>query len=109
MKKGFLMMIMALAACANQPKKPVKVYYSQRAWEQELQGTVHILYDINNEGRVRNVRVTESLLPYSVTNSVKEQIYKWRFEKGFLRKDVAVTVQLGKPSLEQDKSPHKEM
>jgi len=74
-------MMAAFTVEANVIKYPV------RAENLRIGGEVNVLYDINNNGRVENVRFTRAEPPYVFDRSVRKQISYWKFPAGAARKD----------------------
>ena len=74
-------MVATFTAEANVIKYPV------RAENLRIGGEVNVLYDINKNGRVENVRFTKTEPPYVFDRSVRKQISYWKFPAGAARKD----------------------
>lgn len=88
-----LFVLVSLPAFAEQST----INYPERAWHLDQDGYVSVIYDIDERGIPTNVRILESK-PYGLFDkSVKEQIYKWRFEKGQPVKGVQKTIRFEKP------------
>jgi len=79
----FAAFFLASAFCseANVIKYPV------RAENLRIDGEVQVLYDVNKDGRVENIRFTSSEPPYVFDRSVRKQMSYWKFATGEARKD----------------------
>ncbi len=82
-----LFVLAAFNAEANIIKYPV------RAENLRIDGEVNVLYDINQNGRVENVRFISSDPPYVFDRSVRKQMSYWKFAIGDARKDEKLKIQ----------------
>lgn len=77
----FAFMMAAFNAEANVIKYPV------RAENLRIDGEVDVLYDINKNGRVENIRLIRAEPNDVFDRSVRKQISYWKFSPGKARKD----------------------
>lgn len=68
------------------------IRYPSRAWHLEQSGEVVALYDINEDGKAENVRIEYSNPKFLFDDSVKSQIYSWKFPKGNPEKNVKIKI-----------------
>lgn len=68
------------------------IKYPTRAENLRIEGEVNVLYDINNNGSVDNVRLVKAEPPYVFDRSVRNQISHWKFPAGEARKDESLKV-----------------
>nr|WP_281434534.1 TonB family protein [Erwinia phyllosphaerae] len=72
--------------------KNEQVFYPRNAWHLRASGQVSLIYDINQNGEVTNIRIIDSK-PYMMFDEiVKDSIRKWRFKSGLPKKDIPLTV-----------------
>lgn len=76
-----LLMALSFGSEANTIKYPV------RAEKLRIDGEVSVLYDINNNGRVENIRLLNADPPYVFDRSVRKQISYWKFPAGEPKKN----------------------
>lgn len=72
------------------------IHYPSRAWHLDQSGEVVALYDINEAGKAENVRIEYSNPKFLFDDSVKSQIYSWKFPKGNPEKDVKLRINFQK-------------
>lgn len=77
------------------------IFYPDRAWKLGQNGYARVVYDISNDGKAVNVRVTDSEPKFLFDDSIKEQVYKWRFNKGEPKKDVVLNIKFVKPASDE--------
>ncbi|AXF76041.1 TonB family protein [Erwinia tracheiphila] len=73
-----------------------EIHYPERAFKLNQSGYVRVVYDIDENGKVMDARIIESSPKFLFDDSVKEQLYKWKFDKGNPKKDVHLTVKFEK-------------
>jgi len=56
--------------------------YPVSAFKNKISGHVKFEYDIDADGRVNNIVITESVPPGIFDNEVKKSVTKWLYEKG---------------------------
>lgn len=66
--------------------------YPDRAKSLRITGTVDLLYDISEDGRVENVRVINANPKYVFERSVIKQVSNWRMPIGDKREGVPLHV-----------------
>ncbi|AXF76042.1 TonB family protein [Erwinia tracheiphila] len=88
MKKIKTLVLLGALVCSA----PGLAYAGKGAPEQNY---VHVICDIDANGRVSNVRVTDRYLTYKASDAVKKQVRSIRFEPGDPKKDIAIRVKTG--------------
>ncbi|MBS6032055.1 MAG: TonB family protein [Pantoea sp.] len=73
-----------------------KIEYPDRAWKLEQDGEVLVSYDIDSLGKARNVKVLESHPAYLFDDSVKQQIYGWKFPANDPKKNLKLRLKFSK-------------
>lgn len=73
------------AISRNQPE------YPRRALDMRIEGHVIVLFDINNDGRVENIRIVEAKPNNIFNNSVKQAMKSWRYQP-VTAKDLTVKI-----------------
>ncbi|MCK0554303.1 TonB family protein [Pantoea ananatis] len=68
------------------------IKYPQRAESLRIDGTVKLLYDIDVNGSVINVRIIKSEPEHIFDRTVVKQISKWKFPKNESKKDVELNI-----------------
>lgn len=68
------------------------ISYPERAERLRIDGEVDVLFDINEMGQTRNIRVISMKPRYVFDRSVQKQIAEWQYPKGKPQKDVSLTV-----------------
>lgn len=68
------------------------IKYPTRAENLRIEGEVNVLYDINNNGSVDNVRLIKAEPPYVFDRSVRNQISHWRFPAGEAKNDESLRI-----------------
>ncbi|MCU5775241.1 TonB family protein [Winslowiella arboricola] len=72
------------------------ITYPKRAYYLDQKGYTDVIYDINSNGKVENVRVVKAEPKNIFENSVKEQMHRWKFESGHPQKDVKLRIDFDK-------------
>jgi len=98
LKKSYALMgffvFFVVTGCSSSKKLPyTPIDFPRYEWSFAQDGEVSVLYDVNADGRVENVRFIEakpSLLFISYLK--KKMIDDWRFEKNRPKRDVSVKV-----------------
>ena len=85
----FILFVLILSGCTSGNHK---VTYPFRAGELRVSGDVSVLYDINEEGRTRNIRVINAEPKNYFEKSIKLDVSSWQFAKNNPRKDVRLDV-----------------
>lgn len=96
MSKKCLASVFSLLLISCAVKAENTINYSSRAWSLDQSGTVVAVYDIDKNGKPENVNIVESTPKYLFDDSVKDQIYKWRFDKGQPKQGVRVRINFKK-------------
>ncbi|WP_343462996.1 TonB family protein [Pantoea sp.] len=68
------------------------VVYPERAWKLDQSGQVTAMYDVDSQGKAKNIRIIKSEPKFLFDDSVKAQLSKWRFPKDSPKKDVSVRI-----------------
>lgn len=68
------------------------IKYPQRAQNLRIDGEVSVLYDIDQSGKVSNIRLIKAEPPYVFDRSVRKQISYWNFTPGEPRKDELLNI-----------------
>ncbi|WP_312837181.1 TonB family protein [Pantoea sp.] len=63
------------------------IKYPSRAENLRIDGEVQVIYDVNKDGKVENIRFTSSEPLYVFDRSVRKQMSYWKFPTGETRKD----------------------
>jgi len=85
----FILFALILSGCNTGNHK---VTYPFRAGELRVSGDVSVLYDINEEGRTRNIRVINAEPKNYFEKAIKQDVYSWQFATNNPRKDVRLDV-----------------
>lgn len=85
----FILFALILSGCTSSNHK---VTYPFRAGELRVAGDVSVLYDINEEGRTRNIRVINAEPKNYFEKSIKQDVSNWQFATNNPRKDVRLDV-----------------
>lgn len=85
----FILFALILSGCTSGNHK---VTYPFRAGELRVSGDVSVLYDINEEGRTRNIRVINAEPKNYFEKAIKQDVSKWQFATHNPRKDVRLDV-----------------
>ncbi|MBK4360950.1 TonB family protein [Candidatus Hamiltonella defensa] len=72
--------------------KKVKPVYPARALALGIEGKVKVQYDIDDQGRVKNIRLLESDPPHIFERSVKTAMKKWKFQAHPFKNRVTVII-----------------
>lgn len=72
--------------------KKVKPVYPARALALGIEGKVKVQYDIDDQGRVKNIRLLESDPPHIFERSVKTAMKKWKFQAYPFKNRVTVII-----------------
>lgn len=98
---SLLFCVLALAACStstkqqeNQPKRIISATpaYPAKALSKNIKGKVSIDFDIDAEGKVSEIRITESEPPQVFDDLVMQAVSQWRYETGKPFKNNHVTI-----------------
>lgn len=89
--KSTLLILIALILCGCNSGAN-KVSYPFRAGELRVSGDVSVLYDVNEYGRTRNIRVLNAEPKNYFENSIKKDVSTWQFAENNPRKDVRLDV-----------------
>ncbi|WP_336715202.1 TonB family protein [Pantoea ananatis] len=68
------------------------IHYPERAEALRIDGAVSLIYDIDVNGKVNNIRVVKSNPDYVFDRSVVKQMSKWEFPKNEEKKDVELNI-----------------
>lgn len=82
----FFTIIFSFSSYANVIK------YPERAESLRIDGNVSIIYDIDNNGNVNNIRVVNAEPKYVFERSVVKQISRWKFPRNDEKKNVELNV-----------------
>lgn len=74
----------------------VEIEYPSRAWYLNQNGYVKVVYDIDENGLVENIKILESKPAFMFDQAVKKALYKKKFEKNHPKKSVQLTVKFDK-------------
>ncbi|MGV8924998.1 MAG: TonB family protein [Ewingella sp.] len=85
----FILIALILSGCNSGNNK---VTYPFRAGELRVSGDVSVLYDINEEGRTRNIRVISSEPKNYFEKAIKQDVSNWQFATNNQRKNVRLDV-----------------
>ncbi|WGO82346.1 TonB family protein [Arsenophonus apicola] len=77
----------------------IEVDYPDRAWHFNQNGYVKVVYDIDENGSVENIKILESKPAFMFDQAVKKALYKQRFEKNKPKKSVNLTVVFDKKDI----------
>lgn len=98
MKKSCAVMVffvlLAVTGCTSSKKLPyTPIDFPRYEWSFAQDGEIDVIYDINNNGRVENVRFKEAK-PTSLFNGYlkRKMLDDWRFETNNPKRDVSVKV-----------------
>ncbi|WP_130651584.1 TonB family protein, partial [Candidatus Hamiltonella defensa] len=72
--------------------KKLKPVYPERALAFGIEGKVKVQYDIDDQGRVKNIRLLESDPPHIFERSVKTAMKKWKFQAHPFKNRVTVII-----------------
>ncbi|WP_158379881.1 TonB family protein [Candidatus Williamhamiltonella defendens] len=72
--------------------KKVKPVYPARALAFRIEGKVKVQYDIDDQGRVKNIRLLESDPPHIFERNVKTAMKKWKFQANPFKDCVTVII-----------------
>lgn len=70
----------------------IEIEYPSRAWYLNQNGYVKVVYDIDENGLVENIKILESKPAFMFDDAVKKALYKQNFEKYNSKKSVQLTV-----------------
>lgn len=73
-----------------------KIEYPDRAWKLDQDGEVLVSYDIDSSGKPQNVKVLESHPVHLFDDSIKQQIYRWKFKANDPKKNLKLRVKFSK-------------
>ncbi|MGP2500412.1 TonB family protein [Pantoea ananatis] len=82
----FFTIIFSFSSYANVIK------YPERAESLRIDGNVSIIYDIDNNGNVNNIRVLNAEPKYVFERSVVKQISRWKFPRNDEKKNIELNV-----------------
>ncbi|MCE0491004.1 TonB family protein [Pantoea sp. Mb-10] len=68
------------------------IRYPERAEKLRIDGAVNLIYDIEYDGTVSNIRVLSAEPKYIFDRSVIKQVSQWKFKTGNKREDVSLNV-----------------
>lgn len=68
------------------------IKYPERAESLRIDGNVSIIYDIDNNGKVNNIRVVNAEPKYVFERSVVKQISRWKFPRNDEKKNIELNV-----------------
>lgn len=88
----------AVAGVASAVAQPVVTEqiipeYPAKAERLEIEGAVQLAFDVQENGKVENVRVVESDRPELFDDAAVEAISQWEFQKGARDENVNVTIE----------------
>ncbi|WP_293649702.1 TonB family protein [uncultured Pantoea sp.] len=81
----FLFPVFFMFAIFNADANIIK--YPVRAENLRIDGEVNVLYDVNRNGRVENIRLISAEPPDVFDRSVRKQISYWKFTSGKAKKN----------------------
>lgn len=86
----FILIVLILSGCSAGNNK---ITYPFRASELRVTGEVSVLYDVNADGRTRNIRIVNAEPKNHFERSIVQDVSKWHFAKNNPRKDVQLDVE----------------
>lgn len=98
MKKSYaaipLFLLLTLTGCTSSKKLPyTPIDFPRYEWSFAQDGEISVIYDVNSDGRVENVRFVEAKPSLLFTGYLKKKmIDDWRFEENQPKRDVSVKV-----------------
>lgn len=72
--------------------KQVKAYYPVYAFKNRIEGQVEVGFDVDAEGKVREMRIIKSEPQHLFDDSVIRAVSQWRYEKNKPAKNMHTTV-----------------
>lgn len=90
MKTKLIILLALLVSSFNFGKN--KFPYPFRAGDLSASGNVSILYDINEEGLTRNIRMVNVEAKNYFEQSIMQDVSRWQFAKNAPKKDVKLDV-----------------
>nr|WP_314420408.1 TonB family protein [uncultured Erwinia sp.] len=97
-----LVLTLALTSCSAPPHNPdlpkplsqARPDYPVYAFTHSIEGKVSFDFDVDAEGKVSEMRITESVPDHLFDDTVIRAVSQWRYEKGKPAKNLHMTVQL---------------
>ncbi|AWH87116.1 TonB family protein [Limnobaculum parvum] len=69
----------AAPATGSKILKQVEPAYPKQAFDRRIEGQVEIMFDIDEDGRIENVRILSATPPRMFERDVKDALKKWRY------------------------------
>lgn len=88
MKIPLILLAVALGGCSTRPVNTIK--FPDRAYQYGVYGTVHVQYDVSNDGHIENIVVNDD--EGFFTKQIVKDMKHWRLEKGHPMKAQKLTV-----------------
>ncbi|KGT88039.1 hypothetical protein NG99_22315 [Erwinia typographi] len=83
-----LLLLLAITATCPAHADTHGIRYPDRAEQLRITGHAKVLYDIGEDGLVKNIRFTEAEPHYVFEREIVKGMKRWKFEEHHPRKDV---------------------